>query len=504
MRWIVTLVACVFVLGGLSAAAQVDEAQPLEPGTPVITRIEAGASTNFAIAAQAGTIVTISVRSLELADALDPMLRLIDLDGRILAMNDDHFSPRIDLRDQDALIEGFTLPETGVYVVQVDTPTQAQSGSFEIVLTIDAYVPTPVPPMGILDGDTVVGEVPDNGVFRLPLLVEAGDEYQITARTLDGIVDPRIEVVALDGSAILVNDDHGSDDPTLSLRDARIQSARFNTAGAFEIRVSGFAGIGGRVAVSIRRVLEPTLMPTLTPTLPPNVTPTPVPMTEAQILTEELQTVRGIVNPYEAYIYQFDAQAGDVYTITARTRSNGFDPRVALYFGDQLIAANEDNGTSDSSLVARDARIYNLILTRTGHYEAHVRGYGETSGDFILSLERVARNAPLTTGMTQTIAGSVPPGNVTEFRFDALPGDYVTAVVRGNGEFDPRLMLFTRDGILLYSNNDHGMIDGTLGLHDALIPNYRIEIGGQYVLQVAGTRGLAGEFTLTLNIKRGA
>ncbi len=381
--------------------SRAQEIVALTPGVPTITRIEAGAVTQFAFGTQGRESVTVIARSLDRFNDFNPMLRVYNVDGSLLAQNDNHFSNQLELRPQDALISQLRLNAPGVYIIEVSEGNVNGSGEVELLLTIDIDAPTPPPPPP---------------PTRAPLV-----ETPTSAPPAESIATP----------------------------------------------------------------------------IPPEQ------VTEVRVENEAIQTIQAIVRPNEPYMHRFTAQPGDVITITARTRSNALDPQVALFFRDELLAVNDAHGTIDTSMEARDARIYNHIITRQGDYEVHVRGYDESNGDVLITIERSAQNAPLTSGAAQNVRGSIDAGGSAQFTFAAQAGDYITLTARGFDGFDPRLTLRAdADPAPLYVNDDHGMSLAGLGMRDALIPNYRIEATGLYRVQVDSPANTAGAFELTITIRR--
>lgn len=65
----------------------------------------------------AGIVQTITVR--DASGNLDPILRLKNVDGELLAHNDDHTTADTTLSPFDARVSNFTVPEDGEYIIEV-------------------------------------------------------------------------------------------------------------------------------------------------------------------------------------------------------------------------------------------------------------------------------------------------------------------------------------------------------------------------------------------------
>jgi hypothetical protein len=181
------------------------------------------------------------------------------------------------------------------------------------------------------------------------------------------------------------------------------------------------------------------------------------------------------------------------------------DPRLALYWQDDLlIAANDDHGSSTPHLAADDARLHRVILPRDGTYHIYVSGYSTSEGEVMLTWGRTARGAPLHTGYTLLLTGSLSETDgIASHPFRALAGDYVTLTARRvSGRIDPRLVLRDPDGQPLFDNDDHGFNDADLDFFDARIASYPIAYSGAYLAQVDSRIGGEGEYTLTIHIAR--
>lgn len=83
----------------------------------------------------AGITQTITVR--DASGNLDPIVRLTNSDGEILARNDDHTSADTSLSPFDARISNFVVPNTGEYIIEV-VDFIGNAGKFVIQIEVDS------------------------------------------------------------------------------------------------------------------------------------------------------------------------------------------------------------------------------------------------------------------------------------------------------------------------------------------------------------------------------
>lgn len=431
--------------------------------------------------------VTINVQARSLVGStLDTTLEVLDAARVRLAYNDDHGTSRADLNPFDSLITAVELPTAGEYTIRVDTFSGTASGQVEVTLTLGS-TPITAPNLDDVPVETVRGEVPSGDRYVYPVQFTAGTSVTITVRAIDNALDPKVALVNPDGVAVATNDDHGTQDTTLSRYDSRISSFTITTSGQYRIEVSGFGGIGGVFELIIERGSAST-------------EPRP------QLAVE---TVRGTVIPGVPFQHYIDANAGDVLVITAAAITESLDVDVGIYdLQDNLLDANYEHGSSDPNLFFYDARINNFIVQQTGTYLIEAVGFRAGSaeraaGDFTLTIERVGTGAPLGTGTNAVFLGEITPNGRFTQPFTAQAGDFVTVTVRAlTTGFDPVVDLISPDGVLLANNDDHGISDGTLGRFDSQIVRYRIPTDGEYTIEVGGFRDTAGSFGITITTIR--
>ncbi len=460
-------------------------------------------------------IVTITARSLEAEDVLDPTLTILDPSSNQIASNDDHRTNRADLAPHDSLITNLTLADPGRYSVEVAATDPNQSGSVEVLVSTpkagdnntgdntsgsNTSGDNSTTRQANSNGQTIDDLVPDHGEYTTTFQANEGDVYTITVRATDNKLDPETSILDSDGTVVASNDDHESNDPSLGPSDSQIPDFTIPKTDTYTVQITGFAGIGGAFELTI---VPSGSTPEATQTTFQLPTPGPTDSGRVSENTEDTQVVEGTVKANDVYTDTLNVKAGDVYTITVQATTDNFDPRVSVYLNNDYVVDNDDYGSTDPVLKTTDARIYNWIATQDGQYEIDVRGYQDSAGDFKMTIEHVASGAPTGTPTEDVQLGSVNSGENYTYSFDAQAGDWVTITARAlTTDFDPYVTLTSADGTVLIDNDDNGSDSGDLAYFDARIPNYHISESGTYTVEVSGYNGSSGQFGLTIGTLR--
>lgn len=355
---------------------------------------------------------------------------------------------------------------------------------------VSAQVQAPTPPIRT---EVFEEKVPFGGTSAFRFLAAAGDSLIITARALDRDFDPHMTVSTSEGVAIASNDDHERPDPALMGTDSRIAPLLITETGEYVIQIGALNAAGGRIEVKLEWEVDNGFMLRRESVI-------------AADISEPISTETRVemVNPYDKVLYAFDGQRGDVYTFIAQAVNGDLDTRIAIYWEDALlIAANDDNGSSDPSMATGDAIINNVILPERGRYYVEVRGYEGTSGTVSFTITKMAENALVYPGVDEVSEGSVEAWGSQNFQFEARVGDYVTITARAESPLlDPIVLLSSGDGTALLDNDNHGTNASDLDFFDSRISNFLIRESGTYIVTVASGQGGEGDFNLTVNIKR--
>jgi Bacterial pre-peptidase C-terminal domain len=473
------------------------EGPALKLDTPVTVQLDGLTPVNLSYKSTGGETDSVSARSLEAEDILDPTLVIFDIDGAIVAQNDDHQTNRAGLNPRDSLIDSVTFTNAGRYTIQVAGTDANASGRVEIVISsasgdksggtrAQTQDQTQAQGANLNISDTVPPDSPYTTTFQ----ASQGDVLTITVKAADNQLDPKVSLLDSTGAEVASNDDHESTDSALGPYDSQIPNFTIPKTDTYTISISGFAGIGGKFDLTVAPSNGTSIN---------NTNPTPGPIVPTEVNPEGAQVIQGTVAAGETYTYDLQVTAGDVYTITVQSKTENFDPKVAIYLDNDYIIDNDDFGSSDPNLKSTDARIYNWIFDKDGKYELDVSGYQNSAGDFTLTLDRVATGAPYGKPVDQVELGSIAAGETYSYTFDVSEGDWVTITVRTLTDgFDPYLTLLDQDGTVLLNNDDNGSSFGEYAYYDSLIRNYYVPANGSYTVEVTGVSDGGGSFGVTI------
>ena len=317
-----------------------------------------------------GDVVTISVHATD--NTLDPKLALLDSTGATVAANDDQTTDS-SLGPYNSQIANLAIPKTDTYTIEVNG-FAGIGGTFDLTIAYGApgsgttavatpQFALPSTPSAGNNVQTYSGTVNANDVYTTNFDGQVGDVYTITVQATNSDFDPRVSLY-LNNKWVADNDDYGTTDPNLAKTDSRIYDLILHDSGSYEVDVRGYQDSSGPFNLTIEKVA--TGAPTGAP-------------------TEHVEL--GSVDASSIYSYQFQAQAGDWVTITARGLTDSFDPYISLASADgTVLFDNDDNGSSDASLGYYNSRIPNYHITTSGTYTVEVSGVGGVGGSFGLTI----------------------------------------------------------------------------------------------------------------------
>ncbi|MBX3058070.1 MAG: PPC domain-containing protein, partial [Anaerolineae bacterium] len=196
----------------------------------------------------------------------------------------------------------------------------------------------------------------------------------------------------------------------------------------------------------------------------------------------------------DSTVWAFEAQVGDVVSITLSTVDDSLNAYLSLY--DELW---NQLGYAEVGYGHRRDNTGMVPLFQTGTYYVKVGVYDDSSGNYDLTLTQES-----TTPLSITIDDESGMGIVTSTTIDNLlwqftgkAGDRVTIDLESPNEFfDPYLTLIGPDSLILIEDDDSG--DGPRS-YDARIQDFELPADGVYYI-VVGRPYSTELYTLTLRI----
>ena len=213
-------------------------------------------------------------------------------------------------------------------------------------------------------------------------------------------------------------------------------------------------------------------------------------MTRKGVLSERGSTLRygdsviGTISDTNAEVYYtFQAEQGDILTISMLRSSGTLDPYLRVVDSDRFVIAENDDQPGAET---RNARIDALIIQESGTYIVMATRYDDSSGSFVLSVEEAEKSgtgaspqAPLPIDYGDTRSGNLSPVQFERFyAFDARENDLITiSMDRGDsGDLDSLLYLTDSGFTPLAEDDDSG--EG----QNARIIDFRIPADGKYFI----------------------
>ncbi|MCA0458440.1 MAG: clostripain-related cysteine peptidase [Chloroflexi bacterium] len=346
------IILTVVLLLCIIPVARAQDIEPIQYGDSIRGKItDPDQGDLYSFQADAGDTVTINLTS----DQVDVYLRLGDPQGNLIEENDDisktNFSARIE----------FTVPEDGEYIIAA---LAYDPGPYVLELESEGGSSnTPVSDIDNLSyGDTVSGEAIDiDNAVVYTFEGRANDVVMITLSSED--VDTYLVLADADGKSLAENDDidkrntNSYVEAVLPANGTYLIGVFAYDAGPFELTIES-SGSG---------------------------TGTTVPVDEQQETSGD--TFTGEINDNDYYL-QFpleNVQDGDTITIDARATSGDLDLYIGIFYGDDVVAENDDrdNSTKDAYLEypLAEAGDYTVVVTRYGYEQ------GETTGEFELTIK---------------------------------------------------------------------------------------------------------------------
>jgi hypothetical protein len=311
-------------------------------GETVEDRITIQTGDRWTFQAEAESAVTIEMTGITLDDAY---LELISPDGEQLTYDDDG-GP-----DQDSLISGFFLPDTGEYTI-IARGYGEGTGTYTLSLSMGT--------MGIeSEGFLIYGDLIENTINNAK-----GDEWKFSGVPDDVVTiemtgisldDTYMELYGPDGSRLAYDDDGGEELNSL------ISGIALPDSGTYTVVARGYGGNTGTYTLQLRQGIEQVVDGFEGP------------------LSYGI-SVNGRVTDEEGEEWTFTGEAGDEVTIEL----NGItldDPYLTLFQPDgNSEASDDDSGPGLNALIGEH------VLPASGQYTILARSFGGRTGNYTLSL----------------------------------------------------------------------------------------------------------------------
>jgi PKD repeat protein len=433
--------------------------EPLTPGEPIRGEIaETGETDVYLYTSEGNETVSITVTA---EGELDATLELIDPDAELLAENDDatpdNTNPALEM----------SLAEAGTYEIRVAAFAGASTGTYEILLQLNAAQPIPsetvepTPSSSETDlelGDLLRGELEVDAVDVYTLTANQSGAYQIVM--FSNRFDTMLQVYDETGQLVTEDDDSGGG------TNAAITRLELEAGQQVEIHAMSYSSGSGEYIISVSAA----------PEVPPVVA------------IAYGDTVDGSIVAGVSADFTFEASAGDVFSAMVNAE---FDSYILLLDDAGNILMEDDDTGGDLQ-----GAILNFPLTQAGTYTLRVEGYNAfEQGSFSLSLEKEEAGAIPATGTIaygETVIGSLTSAAPTSYSFTGSEDD--TIFIQVEADFDTTLELYAPDGSLLAQDDD------SAGRLNPLI-QVRLPASGEYRVDVNSFDPASeGTFEITLGL----
>lgn len=178
-------------------------------------------------------------------------------------------------------------------------------------------------------------------------------------------------------------------------------------------------------------------------------------------------------------IYDFNADGGDVVTVTMRAPR--LDAYVLLRDSTGAVLAENNNGGGGT-----DARIRSLTLTNGGRYFVEATSAsGSESGEFSVVIQKARFADSGLIAYNEIVVGRLSGQDVGRYTFSGRSGDNIV-IELASGDFDPLVRLLSEGDVQIAFNDD------AAGL-DSRISGVTLPQDGTYTIIVDGYRGMSGQ-----------
>ena len=431
-----------------------------------------------------GEVVAISVTATK--GDLDPILTLIDANGRVIAQRDDGNGTR------DVKIPALTIPQSLRYYVIVGRfgmSLGSTTGTF--MLNIERIGVSGESGSALRYGDSVINNISNmSPQIYYSFQAKQGDIIDVTMQRNSGNLDPYLQVVNSSSKVIAESDDMSGSGSL----DAGVKSLVINETGTYIIvatRYGETAGTStGRYILTVAEADNSGLGNAYETAVALKVNDT----AEGEITDTNVQKY-----------YTFEAKKDDLISVQMNRISGSVDAFLAIADQNlQELVSDDDGGGGqnakiDGFRVPEDGKYY-IIATRAD------RQTGSTTGKFKLAFQSLGNAFDGVPEGTQRISyGTTITGRLDgttpeiQFAFFGTKGDAITiSLNRGDGDLDPTLYLLDSNQTVIKQDDDSG------GGQNARITRFVLPQSGAYYIKAtrfSGTDGnpnTQGSFILVL------
>ncbi|MBM1633933.1 pre-peptidase C-terminal domain-containing protein [Sulfitobacter mediterraneus] len=461
----------------------------------------------FLISLEAEQVYSLSLASADLSNdpLLDPaIIGLFDALGLLVDGTADDNSGT----GNDALVSGFTVPEDGIYEVEVAASGDLATGDYALTATalgaVDDYLPGLFATSNgaISVGQAATGRLEteaDRDRFTVELTAGHTYELNLTANGIsnDPLLNPELYGV-FDPLGTLVAGT--TDDDSGQRFDARVDSFRVTADGLYEIEVgSSGDGFAGDYALSIE---------TKDDFLPG--TAVDIPASQFGTLLVDGTADGHIDFEGDRDRFSVDLNAGDFYALTVIGTSGISDPSLIGVFDieGEMVAGTADG--DDNPIPDGIVPIFSVEATDT--YQVEIGSHGPQGGGYRVELINLGTEddylpGPFATQFGNIAAGQTEVGSIESAgdtdRFLATleAGKLYTISLQGSDSAggtlsDPALLgVYDPLNQLVSGSNDDNSGTGT----DALVASLNVSADGVYEIEVGSIlQGATGSYSLSL------
>jgi hypothetical protein len=432
----------------------------------------------------------ISIHLIRTNGTLDPVIAILDDEGR-LVFNQDDSGGELGI-DYDS----FPIPHSGQYTVVLGRfgyGLGSTYGGYELL--IERVGNSSANGCGLRYGDSVINIVDSTTpeVFYL-FRAHEGDIINIRMQQRSGDLDPYLRVVNSANIVIAENDDTPILlDTSGDSQDAEIPAMLIPQDGTYYIIASRYGVEAG--------VSSGSFMLTLEETDESGLGNSPVAPNAIRLGARVEDT---LTDEQFIHYYRFEAEQNDLISISMDQVSGSIDAYLILANSAlQQLFANDDSNETQNSLISQylipETGTYYIVATRfereegrtTGSYRLELTDHGNAFDGVPEDVRRVDYGTSLS-GRIDDITPQI------RYAFRAEEGDVIrVSMNQGDGDLDPLINILSESGRVMFSDDDTG------GNQNALIAQYTIPYTGVFYVEATRYAGsdnpnTAGSFTLVL------